>query len=279
METTIHRAFLDANLHHLDASQAFQATLDTLAPNSPLAQLGFRQGDTLWGEKDGRNPDLFHLRAPERVQGYAPIHVMFDDDIDDTWLVFEHLELPTLICYKCFSVNTTDTLRPSKKIKQLSAESSRHMKSCKDCAGRVFMTMLPLELDETPQQSSTLPSPHVPNSDGFELLIDRGMIRVISYAHCDDITAYSMTDPSDIEMLATELIHHQNTGGEGFLFSDHDPEEPSTKVYIVALGNPETPVFDVVRDDAELLSTYVKRFKSSDGVFDICEVVIEDGLL
>lgn len=44
-----------------------------------------------------------------------------------------------LLCRSCASVNTREELRPSGKIKGLSLESSKKLKTCKNCSGRIFM--------------------------------------------------------------------------------------------------------------------------------------------
>ena len=50
-----------------------------------------------------------------------------------------------MICYKCFTFNEEHELRPSGKIKSLSAESSRKLKTCKNCKCRVFFTQKQME--------------------------------------------------------------------------------------------------------------------------------------
>lgn len=46
--------------------------------------------------------------------------------------------MDSLICFRCLAVNRRDELRPSKKIKGLTAEQSRKMKCCKRCWCRTF---------------------------------------------------------------------------------------------------------------------------------------------
>lgn len=44
-------------------------------------------------------------------------------------------------CYRCGSHNDRSELRPSKKIKGLSAKSSAELKQCKLCNCRVFINL------------------------------------------------------------------------------------------------------------------------------------------
>jgi hypothetical protein len=185
--------------------------------------------------------------------------------------------------------NLLDDAELSVKCQQLSPDTFQALKAISDWSHLAFdidemsqplSTNALSQLRQTVSTLSPLPTetPHVPNIDGFELLIEGDKISVVSYAHCDDINPYSMTEPRCMATLEKRLVHYHNHGEDDYLFSDCDQEEPSTDVYVVALGTPDAPIFDVVRDDADLLSTYTKRFKARDGVFDICKVVIEDGL-
>ncbi|QDP59542.1 MAG: hypothetical protein GOVbin4162_116 [Prokaryotic dsDNA virus sp.] len=43
-----------------------------------------------------------------------------------------------LICYRCLTPQTKEELKPSGKIKSLTKEDSKSMKTCKNCKCRVF---------------------------------------------------------------------------------------------------------------------------------------------
>jgi len=43
------------------------------------------------------------------------------------------------LCARCYSDNKIDDLRSSGKVKNLSVESSRNLKCCKNCNSKVFI--------------------------------------------------------------------------------------------------------------------------------------------
>jgi len=47
-----------------------------------------------------------------------------------------------MICYRCFTYNNFDEIRPSKKVKNLNIESSKRLKMCKNCNCRVFYKLI-----------------------------------------------------------------------------------------------------------------------------------------
>ena len=46
-----------------------------------------------------------------------------------------------IMCYRCYTPQTRDQLKPSGKVKGLSLESSKSIKRCKNCKCKVFFTI------------------------------------------------------------------------------------------------------------------------------------------